>query len=187
MSWSSRYLANLPVGLRFLSKQVPFSKATRTLTSDCASNDETFDGKNDNSKDVANETTNFAKSEPLVIEEHLGDVALIGINRPDVRNCVDSATALALREAFERFEKDEGLKSAVLHGIGGNFCAGYDLAELASGKLGDNVEGAEEGESTVCSEGPTLARRISEKVQIDASFRPMGPSKLFISKVIHSL
>jgi enoyl-CoA hydratase len=36
-----------------------------------------------------------------------------------------------LREAFEAFEADEEAHVAVLHGFGGNFCAGYDLEELA--------------------------------------------------------
>ena len=55
----------------------------------------------------------------------------IGINRGDKRNCVNKATAEKLFEAFADFEQDEDMHCAVLHGIGGNFCAGYDLSELA--------------------------------------------------------
>lgn len=55
------------------------------------------------------------------------------ITRPEVRNAVDSATASALREAFEKFEKADSLAVAVLTGAGGHFCAGYDLKALAAG------------------------------------------------------
>lgn len=45
---------------------------------------------------------------------------------------MNEETANKLREAFEAFEADEEAYCAVLHGIGGNFCAGYDLEQLAS-------------------------------------------------------
>ena len=34
--------------------------------------------------------------------------------------------------AFQEFDNDENSKVAVLHGTGGNFCAGFDLSELSS-------------------------------------------------------
>jgi enoyl-CoA hydratase len=57
----------------------------------------------------------------------------VTITRPEVRNAVDSATASALREAFEKFEKADSLAVAVLTGAGGHFCAGYDLKALVAG------------------------------------------------------
>ena len=65
--------------------------------------------------------------------ERLDDfkVMTIGINRPDKRNSVNKETANLLYEAFDQFEQDDKLHCAILHGIGGNFCAGYDLTELA--------------------------------------------------------
>lgn len=56
----------------------------------------------------------------------------IGINRPKKRNCVNKETAEQLYEAFNNFDADDTMNCAVLHGIGGNFCAGYDLSELAN-------------------------------------------------------
>lgn len=61
-----------------------------------------------------------------------GYVTTIGINRPEKRNCVDSATANLLRTAIENFENDDSSYAAVLYGVGGNFCAGYDLSELSN-------------------------------------------------------
>ncbi len=59
-----------------------------------------------------------------------GPVAVISLHRPAQRNAVDGPTATALREAFERFEADDALNAAVLHGRGGHFCAGADLHAL---------------------------------------------------------
>lgn len=55
----------------------------------------------------------------------------IGINRPEKRNCVDISTASLLTRAIEDFENDITSYVAVLYGVGGNFCAGYDLSELS--------------------------------------------------------
>ena len=72
-------------------------------------------------------------------------IVTIGINRPEKRNSVDTETSEALKIAFQvshknvlqaikisspflkEFEQDPDLHCAVLHGLGGNFCAGYDL------------------------------------------------------------
>lgn len=68
-----------------------------------------------------------------VVIERDGDVAVVTINRPEVRNAVDSATAAALAQAFADFDRDSKLKVAVLTGAGGTFCAGFDLHEVAQG------------------------------------------------------
>lgn len=60
---------------------------------------------------------------------------LIGINRPEKRNSIDDETASQLRKAFEDFESDHEAYAAVLYGKGGNFCAGYDLSEVAKGNF----------------------------------------------------
>lgn len=62
-----------------------------------------------------------------------GPVRIILINRPDKRNCVNKETASELFRAFLDYKKsNEAIKVAVLYGKGGNFCAGYDLAEVAA-------------------------------------------------------
>ncbi|HEY5029520.1 MAG TPA: crotonase/enoyl-CoA hydratase family protein [Candidatus Angelobacter sp.] len=63
-----------------------------------------------------------------------GKVFTVTINRPEVRNAVDSATASALADAFKAFESDDALCAAVLTGAGGTFCAGADLREVADGR-----------------------------------------------------
>lgn len=72
--------------------------------------------------------------EATVITEKTGNITLIGINRSEVRNCVNTTTAQLLSSAIESFENDPESPVAVLYGVGGNFCAGYDLKELAANK-----------------------------------------------------
>jgi len=62
-----------------------------------------------------------------------GPLAIVTINRPDVRNAIDRPTAEALAEAFLRFEHEDGLAVAILTGAGGCFCAGADLKAVSTG------------------------------------------------------
>ena len=50
--------------------------------------------------------------------EKIGNIFMIGINRPEKRNCVNQETAIALTEAVEYFENQEDLFVAVLYGKG---------------------------------------------------------------------
>ncbi|EEC11112.1 conserved hypothetical protein [Ixodes scapularis] len=54
----------------------------------------------------------------LVVTEKQGRVLLVGINRPEKRNCVDSETACQLVQAFRDFDADDSVNVAVLHGKG---------------------------------------------------------------------
>src|SRR5436190_6095725 len=65
--------------------------------------------------------------------EHDGPVTIVTIDRPDVRNAVDRATAEALADAFRAFEDDGERDVAILTGAGGAFCAGADLKAISSG------------------------------------------------------
>ncbi len=64
-------------------------------------------------------------------------IAVVTIDRPEVRNAVDVPTARALAAAFRRFEQDEQALVAVLTGAGGTFCAGADLKAVAAGEQRD--------------------------------------------------
>ena len=75
----------------------------------------------------------------MIKVEDRGPVRLITIDRPEVRNAVDRATADALADAFRAFEADEAVSVAVLTGAGGTFCAGADLKAFAGGQ-GNRVE-----------------------------------------------
>src|SRR3984893_902702 len=67
------------------------------------------------------------------LERH-DTVATIAIDRPEARNAVDGAAALALAEAFREFEGDEGLRGAVLWGAGGTLAAAAALKARGTGR-----------------------------------------------------
>lgn len=86
-----------------------------------------------------------------------GPVTIVTIDRPQVRNAVDSATAAALTQAFLEFDADSQRSVAILTGAGGSFCAGADLKALAGG---DRRPVSDEGDG------------------------PMGPTRLVLSKPV---
>lgn len=86
-----------------------------------------------------------------------GAIAIVIIDRPEVRNAVDGPTARELAAAFRRFEMDDALSVAVLTGAGGTFCAGADLKAIAGGR----------GNRTV-AEGDG----------------PLGPTRMLLSKPV---
>ncbi|HEX5487042.1 MAG TPA: crotonase/enoyl-CoA hydratase family protein [Limnobacter sp.] len=89
-----------------------------------------------------------------------GEIWLISINRPEVRNCVNRPTADALEQHFNDFDNDANAKVAILTGKGGHFCAGADLKAVASGN-------------------PDLMNRINR-----SGAAPMGVSRLTLQKPV---
>ncbi len=98
-----------------------------------------------------------------------GQVVVITIDRPEVRNSVDAATASALVDAFRRFDGSEEASVAVLTGAGGSFCAGFDLKALASGRGSVILRASQAGPSE--APGPD-------------SPSPMGPVRMVLSKPV---
>jgi enoyl-CoA hydratase len=94
---------------------------------------------------------------PTVRYEIRDRIAIVTIDRPQVRNAVDRATAEGLANAFRDFDADDSLDVAILTGAGGHFCAGADLKALAGG------EGS----------------RMSE-----TGDGPMGPTRMLLSKPV---
>ena len=64
--------------------------------------------------------------------EQDGPVTIVTIDRPEVRNAVDRATAEELAKAFRDFEASDA-SVAVLTGANGTFCAGADLKAISTG------------------------------------------------------
>jgi crotonobetainyl-CoA hydratase len=67
--------------------------------------------------------------------EHRGNVLIVTINRPEARNAVNSAVAIALGDALEEAQQDPDVWVVVLTGSGNkSFCAGADLKALSRGE-----------------------------------------------------
>jgi enoyl-CoA hydratase len=63
--------------------------------------------------------------------ETRGNLFLIGINRPAKRNAFDWSMLQDLAAAFTTYERDPGLRCAVVFAHGDHFTAGLDLADVA--------------------------------------------------------
>lgn len=87
----------------------------------------------------------------------LDNIAVVSIDRPNLRNAVDPPTAKLLADAFRKFDSDSTLAVAILTGANGHFCAGADLKAFANGA------------------------RSQTAAQIDG---PMGPTRMQLSKPV---
>jgi E-phenylitaconyl-CoA hydratase len=59
------------------------------------------------------------------------NVAVITLNRPEVRNAMNREISGALQEALQRIREDDAIRVAVITGAGRTFSAGADLKERA--------------------------------------------------------
>jgi enoyl-CoA hydratase len=100
----------------------------------------------------------------LIIESE-GPVLVVTMDRPAARNAVDPAQAQRLREAFERFERNDEAKVAVLTGANGVFCAGYDLKSLSAGTGASKFEYEPEGEGPMGPSRRLLAKPVIAAVE----------------------
>jgi len=75
-----------------------------------------------------------AESAEPVLTERRGNVLLITLNRPEVRNAVNAALAAGLAGAMDELDDDDGLSVGVLTGGGGFFSAGMDLGAFVKGE-----------------------------------------------------
>jgi enoyl-CoA hydratase/carnithine racemase len=72
----------------------------------------------------------------ITVADHIADVRLI---RGDKMNALDPAMFKAIIAAGEELAATRGIRAVVLSGEGRSFCAGLDMASMASG--GDNALG----------------------------------------------
>jgi enoyl-CoA hydratase len=74
----------------------------------------------------------------VLLEEDVGPVRRLTLNRPDVLNALSTELVDALSDALPRSATDDAVRVLVIRGAGRAFCAGYDLKEEA-------VQAAERG------------------------------------------
>jgi len=67
-------------------------------------------------------------------------VLVITLNRPEVRNAIDSALSLGVLAALRALDADKDLRVGVLTGAGGTFCAGMDLKAFAASGLPKGID-----------------------------------------------
>jgi methylglutaconyl-CoA hydratase len=65
-------------------------------------------------------------AENLIVEKR-NTVAIVTLNRPEVRNAFDDVLIANLTKTFQDLENDDDVRAVVLAGAGKAFCAGADL------------------------------------------------------------
>ncbi|XP_012163635.2 short-chain-enoyl-CoA hydratase-like [Bombus affinis] len=83
------------------------------------------------SKSCVNVKDEVEQKEKNILVDRFEEICIIGINRPERKNVLNVAAAQELSDELDKFENDENFLVGILHGIGGNFCSGYDLKEIA--------------------------------------------------------
>ena len=93
----------------------------------------------------------MSKTEPILLTERRGAIAIVTLNRPDKRNALSEALWSDLKKTFESFGPD--VRCVVLAGAGKHFCAG---ANLGGGAAGSETAGSSEGPDQMDSEAARL-------------------------------
>ncbi|MGW0367276.1 crotonase/enoyl-CoA hydratase family protein [Streptomyces sp. NPDC002990] len=71
-------------------------------------------------------------TEHLTVERH-GATLVLTMNRPEAKNALSLPLLVGLYDGWLEADADDEIRSVVLTGAGGDFCAGMDLKALAGG------------------------------------------------------
>lgn len=77
----------------------------------------------------------MSDSKPRILTERRGPILIITINRPEVKNACDGATAAEMNAAMDMLDAETDLFIGIITGAGGTFSAGADLKAAARGEL----------------------------------------------------
>ncbi|MHB8139861.1 MAG: enoyl-CoA hydratase/isomerase family protein [Vulcanimicrobiaceae bacterium] len=87
-----------------------------------------------------------------ILQQRIGAVGVITIDRRERFNSLDVETARDLRKASLEFARDDTVRTIVLRGANGVFCSGADLKYIYAGAEGDDLSYLQP-EVTVAPEG----------------------------------
>lgn len=73
-------------------------------------------------------------SEPLVLRQDEGGIAILTLNAPAKLNALSSAMIAALSGALAEVGADAAVRVVILRGAGRAFCAGHDLREMQAAR-----------------------------------------------------
>lgn len=72
-------------------------------------------------------------TEPHLLFEREGHVAVVTLNRPERKNALSMEMMARMYDAWVEIDGDDDIRAAVVTGAGGDFCAGMDLKAFAGG------------------------------------------------------
>ncbi|MER7398414.1 crotonase/enoyl-CoA hydratase family protein [Streptomyces sp. NPDC000151] len=77
-----------------------------------------------------------------VLTERVGASLVLTLNRPEAKNAFSPAMLVGLYDGWLAADADDDIRSVVLTGAGGVFCAGMDLKALAGDGMADDAHRA---------------------------------------------
>lgn len=80
------------------------------------------------------DTTEPIQTPVPVLVEQVDGVQVVTINRPEVRNAINTATAQGIADAMSELDDRDDLAVGVITGAGSTFCAGMDLKAFLAGE-----------------------------------------------------
>ncbi|HKS47561.1 MAG TPA: crotonase/enoyl-CoA hydratase family protein [Amycolatopsis sp.] len=76
-------------------------------------------------------------TQPHALVEQRGHTLVVAMNRPEARNAITGEMMAIMVDAWNRVDEDPEIRSCVLTGAGGTFCAGADLKNMSRNSPGD--------------------------------------------------
>lgn len=108
-------------------------------------------------------------SEPSVLYEEQGAVALVTLNRPANLNSLNAEMHQALWRALDQAEANAQVRALVLTGAGRGFCAGADLSGFDFSDGPNRIERADPGPVIERSFNPTTRRLMKLRMPVVAA------------------
>ena len=71
-------------------------------------------------------------SQPILLREKIGSIAVLTLNRPAARNSLSEALIAELHSALDEIRDDKGVRAVVIAANGPAFSAGHDMKELTA-------------------------------------------------------
>jgi enoyl-CoA hydratase len=83
-------------------------------------------------------STPAAQEQPHALIELRGHVLIVTMNRPEARNALSGPMLAIMQQAWDQVDSDPRVRSCILTGAGGAFCAGADLKAMTAAHPGDS-------------------------------------------------
>ncbi len=106
-----------------------------------------------------------AADQPHALVEQRGQILIVTMNRPRVRNALSPEMLAIMRDAWDRADDDPEIRACVLTGAGGAFCAGADLRAMTQSHPGDRFNGADLSRIDALLKGRRLTKPLIAAVE----------------------
>ncbi|KMO81650.1 crotonase/enoyl-CoA hydratase family protein [Mycolicibacterium obuense] len=81
-----------------------------------------------------------SEKQPDCLVEQRGHTLIVTMNRPEARNALSGEMMAIMVEAWDRVDSDPDIRTCILTGAGGYFCAGMDLKAASKKPPGDSFK-----------------------------------------------